>query len=73
MFLADHAVARAFGHRSVEFFEPLRDARAQAAWCVPHPSGINTWWNDAAHRATARAFLRSILALDPVEHAEDPR
>lgn len=28
---------------------------------VPHPSGVNTWWNDPAHRDAARAFLRDAL------------
>lgn len=60
-------VARAFGHKKVELFAPLRDARAQAAWCIPHPSAINRWWNVKANQQTARTFLRSILELDPVE------
>lgn len=27
---------------------------------IPHPSGINPWWNDAGHLAQASAFLRSL-------------
>ncbi len=28
---------------------------------VPHPSGINRWWNDAGNRAMARGFFVGLL------------
>lgn len=57
------AVARAFGHTRVTYFEPLPNTRAQAAWCAPHPSGLNRWWNDPQHRADAQTFFKSILGV----------
>lgn len=34
---------------------------------LPHPSGLNRWWNDARNRASARAFLREVaLGLGPL-------
>ena len=54
-------VARAFGHPRAEFFATLADARATTAWCMPHPSGANRWWNDPVHREEARAFLQMVL------------
>lgn len=67
-------VARAFGHRGrIEYMVPLQDQRAQAAWCLPHPSGINRWWNAPGNLTTARTFLRGVLGLDPPEHMEDRR
>lgn len=29
---------------------------------LPHPSGVNLWYNDARNRVCARRFMRSILA-----------
>lgn len=65
-------VARAFGQKGdVEYLVPLTDARAQAAWCLPHPSGINQWWNKPGNVAAARTFLRAVLGLDDVEHVKE--
>ena len=29
---------------------------------LPHPSGVNHWWNDPANETAARAFLRPLAA-----------
>lgn len=29
--------------------------------CLPHPSGVNIWWNDERHRRRARRFLRLLV------------
>lgn len=29
---------------------------------VPHPSGINPWWNDEQNRSHARGFFSQLLA-----------
>jgi len=29
---------------------------------VPHPSGVNRWWNDVGNRARAEKFLREVFA-----------
>lgn len=31
---------------------------------VPHPSGLNRWWNDADNRSQARRFLRQSFGVD---------
>jgi hypothetical protein len=30
------------------------------AYVVPHPSGVNRWWNDPANRAAARRFFEGV-------------
>lgn len=32
---------------------------------VPHPSGINTWWNDPDNRALARDFFDTLKGYQP--------
>lgn len=34
------------------------------AYVVPHPSRVNRWWNDRAHRAAARVFFREFVARE---------
>lgn len=29
---------------------------------LPHPSGVNLWWNDPGNKAAAAAFMRSLCA-----------
>lgn len=31
---------------------------------VPHPSGLNRWWNEAENRSQARRFLRAAFDVD---------
>lgn len=40
----------------------VRGVRISVA-VVPHPSGVNTWWNDAGNRRCARRFLRGALGV----------
>mgnify|MGYP001576063991 FL=1 len=56
-------VARAFGMARLAYFAwaPIKVAAGmRPAWVVvvPHPSGINRWWNDAANRKKAGGWLR---------------
>jgi hypothetical protein len=30
---------------------------------VPHPSGVNRWWNDAANEARARTFMERMVSF----------
>lgn len=56
MVLLGSGVARDFGLPART--EPLRWAslgRHEAAVC-PHPSGVNTWWNDPYNVGGARSF-----------------
>lgn len=39
--------------------------------CVPHPSGVNLWWNDPANEARARAFLVDLAARAKGRHDRD--
>lgn len=32
---------------------------------LPHPSGVNLWYNDATNRERARRFLRALLSESP--------
>ena len=56
-------VAAAFGIRKATylswalFCDEASGASFEAA-VVPHPSGINRWWNDPKNRRAARAFMR---------------
>jgi uracil-DNA glycosylase len=60
--LMGRGVARAFGMIGtpwLEWFE-LRGANVAV---VPHPSGVNRWWNDAKNEAEARSFLASLPGM----------
>lgn len=51
-------LAAAFG-LDVNYFEPaLRNSRRWVV--VPHPSGVNTWWNDVENRVRAMRFLEAL-------------
>lgn len=58
-------VSRAFEIEPRPLLE-FRDERSIACPFVvcPHPSGLNTWWNDVVNREQASRFWRS-LALEP--------
>ena len=62
LILAGRAVAGAFGLGGLPLlrwsYDP--DSRLRVA-VVPHPSGINRWWNAPANRRRAARFLRDAL------------
>jgi hypothetical protein len=58
--LAGHRVAAAFGVREGYLREFVLQGVPAAV--VPHPSGVNRWWNDPANVARASAFLRGVFA-----------
>lgn len=65
--LAGKRVADAFGIRGVRYFEPCL-LRGTIAYVVPHPSGVNRWWNVETNRYRARRFFAALfLALDGVD------
>lgn len=54
-------VAAAFALPS-EYFQPLRWAPVDLTfYVVPHPSGVNRWWNDPANVEKMNAFMRGLL------------
>jgi hypothetical protein len=53
-------VCRAFGLRLAPLERTVRRGRL---WLhVPHPSGVNRWWNDPENERAAEAALRSVLS-----------
>lgn len=48
--------ARAFGI-TVKYFDEARIGQCRA-FVVPHPSGINRWWNDVNNRARFATFMK---------------
>jgi hypothetical protein len=60
-------VASAFPHESVRtapylFWIRTGDEWSTTTWLVlPHPSGVNLWWNDPRHVADASALLRRLV------------
>lgn len=64
-------VARAFGLEGAEFhvwrtvhvpYPPDQPVLFSAA-CVPHPSGLNRWYNDSRNLEAARAFWSELISL----------
>lgn len=51
-------VAKAFGYEG----KPCKWFRHEGftAAYIPHPSGINRWWNDSENKALAKNFARSL-------------
>jgi hypothetical protein len=60
LLLLGRNVARAFGHADAPLLRwERRGGRLVAV--LPHPSGINVWWNEPRNRRAARRFLRETL------------
>ncbi len=55
-------VPRAFNVMA-SYFDPIAVGGARV-FVVPHPSGINRWYNDADNVATMAAFMRRLVAED---------
>ncbi len=53
-------VARAFGKDKMPPMEWVSDERGFRYAIMPHPSGVNRWWNSKANMATAKAFLEKL-------------
>lgn len=52
-------VAEAFGIHDEYFTKHILNKAH--AYLVPHPSGVNRWWNEAANVEKANAFMRGII------------
>jgi hypothetical protein len=50
-------VAAALDFRAPAYLR-WRDHRGARMAVLPHPSGVNRWWNDPGNRRRARRFLR---------------
>lgn len=64
--LAGRRVARSFrlpGARTRDYFETIEECSVVAGYpvvVVPHPSGLNHWWNDPVNRRLAKGYLYSL-------------
>lgn len=56
---AGQRVVKAFGFRKLPPLEWVHRYVGARFWCalLPHPSGVNRWWNDPEHLIDARLFL----------------
>ena len=55
------AAAFGFGHNNPTFRKPLQWHPWVYRYAVlPHPSGINRWWNDPDNKAMGEAFLHAV-------------
>src|SRR5262245_32209990 len=56
-------VAEAFGFREPHWFE-WRLHRGGIAAIMPHPSGVNTWWNDRRNTRHAARFMTELIGKE---------
>lgn len=54
-------VAAAFGFRADVRYLAWYEMADRRFAVLPHPSGVNRWFNEPANRAQARRFLRSVV------------
>jgi uracil-DNA glycosylase len=57
---AGKRVARAFGVEKPVYLTKV-PVNGGTLWIVPHPSGINAWWNDEGNKRKARRFLKGLF------------
>lgn len=58
--LLGHRVARAFGLRNATYFKLYDGGQGRSLYVIPHPSGVNRWWNDVENQIEAARFMRSL-------------
>jgi hypothetical protein len=58
--LLGRRVAGAFGCTK-DYFDAHHLENGAILYVVPHPSGINRWWNDPWNSKTMRAFMHQIV------------
>lgn len=61
-------VAAAFG-ASPEYFSLQRVGTKADVYVVPHPSGVNRWWNEAANRGKMHDFMQYLM-FDSIGHCK---
>jgi hypothetical protein len=52
---------------NIEYFAPY-DRSSLRCWVIPHPSGINHFWNDPTNVKKASRILRAIVFDWPMSH-----
>ncbi len=68
VFLAGKRVARAWGLATAQYLVE-QPGFPVPTYVVPHPSGINRWWNEPENRAACRALLEQYGAWRPVKES----
>lgn len=67
--LAGRRVSAAFEfhvhHRGADYFDEVEVNLPCPVFLVPHPSGVNRWWNEPENRRRARDFLVSLALEGP--------
>jgi hypothetical protein len=58
--VAGKRVAAAFGMRA-EYLEWVDHEAGFEAVVIPHPSGVNRWWNEPKNRRRFRRFARDLV------------
>jgi hypothetical protein len=58
--LLGRRVQRAFGLERQEALSTIVRSSGTTILCLPHPSGLNRWWNDPAHVREATEALRAL-------------
>ena len=53
-------VAKAFNIQKPEFFEWGGSTHRPPTVVIPHPSGLNRWWNELSNEKIAREFLNEM-------------
>jgi uracil-DNA glycosylase len=64
-------VAAAFGLKKLELFK-WHTVRGKLLAVIPHPSGINRWYNSEANRKKAQEFLRQTLTEEDSMTSREP-
>jgi hypothetical protein len=59
--LLGHRVADAFGIKG-EYFATFAPPGEAVYYVLPHPSGVNHWWNDPANVEKMNAFMHEIAS-----------
>jgi len=59
--LCGKAVAKSVGCRKQPYLDAFELA-GKPAMVLPHPSGINMWWNDASKKRSAQKRLRAFVS-----------
>jgi hypothetical protein len=66
--LAGKAVAKVFMPKTdPQYFAPYKSGN-MTIYVIPHPSGINHFWNDPTNVDKASRFLRAIVFDWPMNH-----
>lgn len=60
LFFLGHRVATAFGLKRTEYFK-WTEVEGLPVVVLPHPSGVNRWWNSEENQRAGRRFFEEFL------------